>query len=452
MWCWLKEYDREKNFMVSKATGSLLGTFLLAVFCVTQADAQTEHILRRFLGAAKDGASPQAALIADAAGNLYGTTVYGGKANLGGVCAVQSLDVGCGTVFEISPPAEPGGRWTETILYEFVDGNDGALPSGPLVMDETGSLYGETQYSGAQSAYGGTVFELSPPTIPGGRWTETTLHSFGASGDGTYPLGGLVLDTQGNLFGTTNGGGSGKCGTAFELTPSQGTWAETIIFDFQGSGGCAPTSGLVTSDFVNFYGTTGGGDPDDNSVYRLSQATDAWKLVTLYDFSDDDSTTPQGPLAISKGALYGTTVYGGGTACGGQGCGTVYQYSFANGFKVVHRFLVDSTDGIYPQAVTADESGNLYVTTLGGGGNPECVDNVNGCGAIVELTPPGEQGGPWVNTTLYGFSGFNGDGASPVGAVLLKRGAILGTTAYGGDDYCGIGSNEGCGTVFALTK
>ncbi len=425
----------------------LLPAILTAIFIITTANAQTEHILHRFTSIEGDGAIPEAALISDAAGNLYGTTFYGGALPR---CSINQVNVGCGMVLMVSPPSSQGAAWKETLLHEFTGGPDGEFPSGPLVLDKAGNLYGATSQGGASSR--GTIFELSPPFSPGGQWAETILWTF--NGDDAAPGGTLVLDSQGNLYGTAgSGGGGGNCGTVFELTPAgNGGWTETILYAFKNKqDGCNPQSGLIPDSQGNFYGTTGS---YDGTVFRLSPSQSGnWRKTTLHTFEGNvDGKYPFGAVTIHKGALYGTTRSGGDSGCGGQGCGTVFQITSAGVYSIIHRFVEDTTDGILPVAgLIADGNGNLYGTAQNGGGSIYCGSY--GCGAIFELTPPAVQGGTWTETTLYSFSNFDGDGETPQGALLLdKRGVLFGTTADGGDGDCSINGSVGCGTVFALTK
>jgi hypothetical protein len=220
----------------------------------TQGGPWTETVLYVFKGRTyNDGATPEGGLITDAAGNLYGTTAYDGT----GSCKLLGSIVGCGTVYELSPPAQPGGAWTETVLYSFQGGDDGYAPLGDLVFDGAGNLYGATKFGGGKGincndlyGYCGTIFELSPAKASvSGEWREKILHSFGgiaagsAMGDGAEPNGALVFDRSGNVYGTTYFGGNGAglcnggvggtgCGTVFELTPpttAGGIWTENLI-------------------------------------------------------------------------------------------------------------------------------------------------------------------------------------------------------------------------------
>jgi uncharacterized repeat protein (TIGR03803 family) len=206
----------------------------------------TEKILHNF------HSSPLAGVIFDAAGNLYGTTLKGGKGTL---CLPKYT--GCGTVYELTPKAD--GSWTETTLYNFDESSgDGYYPDSGLIFDAAGNLYGTTDYGGAGVA--GTVFELMPTA---GGWTETIVHSFTGSPDGISPMGGVTLNAAGNLYGTTYEGGTYGFGAVFELLPTAGGgWTETIVHSFNNNGkdGNSPGSvGLILDASRNLYGTTPSG-------------------------------------------------------------------------------------------------------------------------------------------------------------------------------------------------
>jgi len=185
----------------------------------------TETTIHSFAG--PDGAKPQAPVKPGPGGVLYGTTAFGGA---GGACSTPEGIGGCGTVFQLTPPTTPGGTWAEAVLYSFTGANgDGQLPAGNLVLAPDGSLYGTTQYGGSSTSGSpcsydgasgcGTIFQLTPPTVAGGTWTETVLHNFsGKNGEGSVPNG-LILGPGGVLYGTTQGGGTHGGGTVFSITP-----------------------------------------------------------------------------------------------------------------------------------------------------------------------------------------------------------------------------------------
>jgi uncharacterized repeat protein (TIGR03803 family) len=293
-----------------------------------QGGAWTETVLYIFKGnTSNDGTSPYGGLVIDAAGNLYGTTGYGGTGN----CTVLGSKLGCGTVFELSPPKQKGGPWTETVLYSFPTPKQGFVPAGDLVFDSAGNLYGATIYGGgygtncgdAYYQYCGAVFELSPPKIKGGKWTEKTLHGFKGDTDGANPNGGLVLDSRGAVYGTTARGGGASCqgsgcGTAFALEPptkTGGAWTEKMLHRFiGGNDGEIPNGGLIFDAPGALYGTTINGGPGFfGTVFRLSPPNGhgrSWTETFLHTFLSCNPTIPCEPnvgvIFDSSGNLYGT--------------------------------------------------------------------------------------------------------------------------------------------------
>jgi uncharacterized repeat protein (TIGR03803 family) len=209
----------------------------------------TEKVLHNFCDRSGCAVWPAAGLISDEAGNLYGTTTRGGV-----------YGFYYGTVFELIRGAD--GKWTEEVLHGFGRGTDGQSPEAALVFDSAGNLYGTTGAGGTNTIceYGcGTVFELK--RSGDGRWTEKVLHNFDENGrDGWYPTGSLIVDASGNLYGTTIYGGSNNNGTIFELTPNtDGRWTEKILHNFNGEDGAAPAGNLISDAAGNLYGTTSGG-------------------------------------------------------------------------------------------------------------------------------------------------------------------------------------------------
>lgn len=289
----------------------------------TGSNTWKETVLYNFNGV--NGNGPDAALIFDKNGNLYGTTIYGGSTST----ACDAHRVGCGTVFELVH--QPSGKWAEKVLHVFSDdGTDGTEPTSSLILDAAGNLYGVAQDGGPDD--GGVAFELSPG--PGGVWTETLIHTFLNNGvDGFNPLGALIFDAAGNLYGTTGGGGgTGNRGTVFELSPaSGGSWTETILYAFKdnGSDGIIPIGALVFDAKGNLYGATqNGGNLGFGTVYELAPASGGWTETLLYEFGNaPDGNYPNGPLILDKaGNLYGTTQQGGlHKGCDFGSCGTVFR-------------------------------------------------------------------------------------------------------------------------------
>jgi uncharacterized repeat protein (TIGR03803 family) len=321
--------------------------------------------------------------------------------------------------------------WTEQVLHSFGNGSDGAYPSG-MVFDSAGNLYGTTSEGGT---YGiGTVFELTP-NGHGGR-IEHVLFSFNGP-DGAQPLGGVIFDAAGNLFGTTQDGWDSSIGTVFELTPTGGGgWTEQVLHNFNGDG-YDPEAGLVMDNAGNLYGTTGGGNQDYpyGTVFELSPTVGGeWTAKVLHSFNGADGVDPWfGSLVLDgAGDLYGTTLRG-----GAYSAGVVFELMpTVDGNwteTVLHSFSQDGTDGCLPWGgVTLDAAGSLYGTTW--------VCGTNDAGVVFKLTPTGD--GSWTETLLHTF-GVGTDGANPEAALIFDAaGNLYGTTAGGG--------NFGNGTVYEL--
>jgi len=391
-------FDKQGNLYGVTSDGG--GVYQLAP-PAKQGGAWTETVLYVFKGNSEgDGATPEGGLVIDAAGNLYGTTAYGGT----GDCVLLGTSVGCGTVYELSPPAQKGGQWSETVLYSFLTSKQGYFPWGNLVFDGAGNLYGATDFGGGKGTtcdpyyqYCGTVFELSPPKTKGGKWTETVLHSFAGGTDGANPNGGLALDSKGAIYGTTYAGGSGDWGTAFELKPPTqmgGVWMEKVLHRFQGSqDGVNPAAGLTFGNDGNLYGTTltGGTSGGGGTVFRLTpplKKSGTWRKAIVYGFK-------------------------------------------ANG---------DGLDLESP--VVFDSNGNIYGTALDSGGSYY--------GTVFQLRPPKQKGGAWTFNLLYGFQAPPDGGQPAAGLVFDKTGKLYGTTTQGGS---GTGCDfHGCGTVYEVSR
>ena len=321
-----------------------------------------------------DGDQPVGALIFDAAGNLYGTTYYGGGS--------ANCTFGCGTVFELTPGT---GGWTETVLHRFV-GTDGENPCAQLAFDAAGNLYGTTRLGGAYGS--GTVFELSP--VSGGQWTETLVHSFGSSStDGSDPVhGGVAIDAAGNLYGTTFYGGQNSVGQVFKLTFARGEWRKSILHSFaRGVGiGAYPEAGVTIDGSGNVYGTVtqGGAAGTGGGVFELKPAAGGrYTYSILHSFRGaSDGDFPSTAVVLDEsGNLYGATNEG-----GTGGYGTVYKLTpTAKGpwKEVILHSFAGGNDGINPNTtpLLLDAAGNIYGSTNAGG------DGGAGAGVIFEVSP-----------------------------------------------------------------
>lgn len=335
---------------------------------------------------------------------------------------------GDGQVFELY---NSSGKWTEYSLLKF-DGADGSNPNRGLIRNSSGVLFGTTDMG---DTYGfGNVFGLYKHN---GSWVHNTIWPFGGtSGDGRSPNCDLIMDSAGALYGTTTTGGTDNAGTVFELTQSGGVWSETVLYSFAGkTDGGGPSAGLIMDSSGALYGTTfAGGAYGYGIVFELTQSGGKWSKTVLHSFGNGDGYYPGGALIRdTKGNLYGTTEEG-----GTYGNGTVFELYQASGAwkeKVLHNFTGGSDGGGPDAALVANKAGNLYGTTYFGGS----TDCYLGCGTVFELT---QSSGKWSETVLYSFTDTP-DGANPAGAVILdKNGALYGTTSAGGAD--------GYGTVWQL--
>jgi uncharacterized repeat protein (TIGR03803 family) len=402
--------------MFSLTTGVLTLAAML-VFSASLARAvDKETILHTFIFGSGDGVTPFAGLVADTAGNFYGTTAAGGSFN-------------GGTVFELSPIT--GGSWTETVLFSFPAGT---YPESPLIFDAAGNLYGTTLWGGAYG--GGAVVELSP--LPAGGWAEANIYSFNGYLKGEVnPYGGVMFDSTGNLYGVT-GGGIYNFGTAYRLSKSNGTWTETAVYNFLDG---FPYGTLILDAAGNLYGATiiGGGE-NAGTVFQLNYSSGTLWENTIYTFTGgNDGANPRAGLTIdASGNLYGTTNLG-----GAYGNGVVFKLSPTahSGWHqgVLHAFA-GGNDGANPQAAMIfDDSGNLYGTAAMGG--------AHGHGTVFKLTH-GSKGG-WIEGTLHSFTG-GADGSGPLTSLTMDAaGNLYGTTGWGGNTaYC---SSSGCGVVFELS-
>jgi uncharacterized repeat protein (TIGR03803 family) len=340
--------------------GGICGT----VFKLTK--DRRESVLYAFKGGS-DGEDPFGALMLDASGNLYGTTIFGG----GGTGCNNGSD-GCGTVFKLAPDG------AETVLYAFQGGSDGFQPGSNVVMDQGGNLYGTTSAggtfsSGCGSDGCGTIFEVQP------NGTKITLYQFQGGTDGAAPNGPLIADSSGNLYGTTDGGGGcalGGCGTVFEVTPGG---QESILYAFQGGAdGFGPQGGVTMDTAGNLYGTTeaGGAESCCGVVFEVPAGGGSESVLYSFRGGSDGQWPVAGVVRESKGNLYGTTEAGGGDRCKralfGDGCGTVFKLTPRGKETVLYSF--HGKHGELPVApLLLGKNGALYGTTPDGGADQDGV-------------------------------------------------------------------------------
>jgi hypothetical protein len=394
-----------------------------------------ESVLWNFGSNPSDGYRPVGGVIMDAGGNLYGTTLCGGV-----YANSATFDDCGGTVYQLTPPATIGGNWTESILWSFGNGSDGSNPDDGLIIDKSGNLYGTTYEGGAYAngeGTGGTVFKLAPPTTLGGNWTESILWSFGNANGAYQPYAGLLMDKSGNLYGTTYVGGVygdiNSGGTVFELTPPStvgGDWTGSILWSFgNGNDGYFPVGGVIMDTGGNLYGTTGlGGAFTLGTTFELAAPSTSggkWTESILWNFGNGaDGSGPAGLIMDTGGALYGTThaggpfdteqfFYSGGTAfklTPPSTSGDNWTESILWGFN-------HGSDAYNPSSgLIADNSGNFYGTTDSGGANTVG-------GTVFELSP----GGPPTPTPIFTPTPTTGLTASP-GTVNFGNVAVTGTS------------------------
>jgi len=411
-----------------RALAILAASFMTAAIGTTAAQAQTFKVLHRF-GGPGDGENPYGGLVRDSAGNLYGTT------SAGGIDGANCFE-GCGVVFKVDKTGN------ETILYSFTGGADGGNPVAGLLRDSAGNLYGTTQLGGstANCGYGcGVVFKLDTAN------NETVLHTFlgvapfATTGDGAAPLGVLIEDSKGNLYGTTQNGGAYGGGTVFKLSPT----GEETVFNFGSLDppplnlGQNPFAGVIRDSEGNLYGTSGGGTNSANSpvpegfgvVYKLTESELAknGEGTILHTFTGFDAgIAPDGShpyygslLRDSAGNLYGTTYVGGivGNCPSGAGCGTVFKVDAAGAETILYNFT-GGADGGYPaEGLIRDSAGNLYGTGLLGG--------TSGGGVVFKLDTAGTL------TVLHSFTS-GADGYLPISTLVRDAAGNLYGTASGG--------------------
>jgi uncharacterized repeat protein (TIGR03803 family) len=390
-------------------------------------------VLHNFSGG-RDGATPNAGVTIDRAGNLYGTTALGGS--------------GFGAIYELKPL---NGSYILNPLYSFTGGRDGAYPLARVVFGPNGVLYGTASKGGQNSS--GVVFKLQPSPAACRAalcsWLETVLYRFtGGSGGGVPLFGDVIFDPTGNMYGTASG--SVADGVVWELTP-RGTWGtENVLVTFTGPNGAYPEGGVIFDTAGNLYGTTyeGGSSTCCGVIFQLVPGTGGWSENILYNFlgGNDGDLPIASPIFDSAGNLYGAVSDG-----AMNGGGTVFELSPPGTwtFAVLSSLSLTgpracptsygNNHGPGPWASLAmDSTGNLYGTT--------CADGAYGFGNVFELSP---SSGGWIYTDLYDFSGSS-DGGYPVSNVVFDAaGNLYGTASIGGT---GTACTGGCGVVWKLTR
>ncbi len=411
-----------------------------------------EHVLFAFTGAAPYGGLPDSPLLPDGKGNFFGTTRSNGNS-----AGCNNL---CGTVFELSPPAPGESVWRQRVLHTF-NGFDGSMAQA-LYMDPHGNLFGTTFFGGNGACYGGcgVIFELTPPAKPGGEWTEKTIYAFNGP-DGMAPSSPLDADASGSLYGVTvAGGGRGiskcdnfGCGEVFKLTPpaaGKTAWTETILHSFSGGAdGFGNFCGVLMKDGVVYGSSDAGGAATRGFIYALTHEGASWKESILYAFAGDrDGSGPtMNLIADSSGALYGVTYLGGGSKTCKGGCGTIFKLEpparsqVAWKETILHAF--QGSDGTAPYGngqLLADSRGQLYATTSGGTGRAAY-------GTVFKLAPPATGKTAWVLSTLQFFDGS--DGQSSLAGLTEYKGQLFGSTFEGGNPGSAC-TGFGCGILFRL--
>jgi uncharacterized repeat protein (TIGR03803 family) len=343
-------------------TNNVYGVGYGTVYKLTYKDgAWTADLLYEFLGE-NDGAFPASRVVFGPDGSLYGTTSEGGGTGCNGR--------GCGKIFKLMPPATICRAvqcpWTETVLYRFTGGADGAIPEyGDIIFDSAGSIYGTT--SGNSSNFG-SVYKL---TNSGGVWTETTLYAFTGGTDGFFPMGGVTFDRAGNLYGTMDTG-------VFELLPSQGGWTETVLHTFQyQTDGLSSEAGVIFDNQGNLYSDTFTLGPDEGgTMFEMTPAGGSWNFQVLYPFNRGGGTVGTSLIFDGAGNLYGVR------ASNANDDGEAFKMSLVDGswtYTVLHEFSGGYQGSSPYEGMVMDANGNLWGTASGGG--------AHNYGMVYEITP-----------------------------------------------------------------
>jgi uncharacterized repeat protein (TIGR03803 family) len=341
------------------------------------------------------------------------------------------------------------------VLYRFQGNSDGYSPYGNLIWDQAGNLYGTTEYGG--TSFYGEVFELSPPAKAESEWKKTTLYSFTDTGDGGRPTDGLIFDSKGNLYGTTGQSDDSGFGNVFQLSPPTtkgGAWTESVLYTFQGKAdGAYPAGGLISDPQGDFYGTT------ESSVFEVSppaQAGAAWKFKLLYAFKGgktDGTYSHAGLVRDHAGNLYGTTLWGGYEGngdCGSIGCGTAFEVTPPAAGGGVWTEEIIHFFGMPGDGF--DPEGGLTLDAKGNLYGTTYSGGAGGGGTAFRLSPPSQSGSEWTEGIIHGFAYSLGDGAAPMATMISDTaGNLYGTAYFGGTPCFYNGADYGCGVVFELS-
>ena len=411
-----------------------LGILIGAMVPVAAQDARANKfvVLYNFKGGATDGEFPVGAPVFDSSGNIYGSTMVGGT-------NPKCIDTsGCGTIFQLAP--QPGGGWKESILLDTLASDTN--PAHGVIIDPAGNLYGTSGGSGPTMGGGpvgptAAVFQASQSN---GSWAISDLFEFNGSNQ-VYPNG-LIRDASGNLYGTTTEGGTANGGYAFEVSPVQGGgWNTYVLYNFGSQAGDGTGAGpLVLDSKGNLYGAAGqGGAFNHGAIFELIPlGGGAWQEVVIHSFDGSDGDFPWGGLAIdAAGNLYGTTIDG-----GPQGFGVLFELSQQGDGtwmeSILWNFGVSNRGGYVPFNANGfpvlDAAGNIYGTTAAGG-TARCIN----CGVVYQLSRPTTPGGAWRFTVLHSFE----SNQIPIQLTLDNAGNIYGFTTAGG--------TLNAGTVYKLT-
>jgi uncharacterized repeat protein (TIGR03803 family) len=355
-------------------------------------------------------AFPQGGVVADAHGNLFGTTTSGGTGHNGVVYALHRAGAG-------------GKSWTQNTLYAFTGGNDGGIPMVAPLVGAGDALYG-TAYAGG-SAGEGVVYKLTPPAKGTTAWTEHLLWTFSGGNDGSEPTGALIQDSAGNLYGTTTGGGTGVVGTVFELsppTPTSGGWTETVLYNFTGNNdGGEPYGQMLLASDGNLYGTTAGyGQFNYGTIFRLTAPTapgGSWGFSVLHAFAGgtDGEVPRNGLIQGPDGTLYGATAgfdtsYGNVFSLNTDGSAYKVLWTVAGG---------QGFTGNGPwQNLSLDTDGTLYGATF--------ADGLSAQGEVFRLRPPASGKTKWSANILHVFQPGN-DPQFPYSTVLIGPDYVYGS-------------------------